>query len=203
MPKPKLTYFDFPGGRGEDCRLALFISGVDFEDDRIKGSTWPERKADTPFGSLPVLEVPGRGPLAQSNVILSFIGRRHDLHPKDDYQAARHEALMAAVEDMRKTVEPTLRIKDEQEKKAAREELATGYLQGWGAKIEAQLGDGPFVAGDALNVADLKLFVAINWFAKGTVDHVSPDVFAAFPKLTRLFEAVKHHPKVEEWYARG
>jgi hypothetical protein len=31
MPKLKLTYFDFHGGRGEPARLALSIGGIPFE----------------------------------------------------------------------------------------------------------------------------------------------------------------------------
>lgn len=56
MPKLKLTYFDFHGGRGEPARLALSIGGISFEDDRITPSDWPARKSDTPFGALPVLD---------------------------------------------------------------------------------------------------------------------------------------------------
>ena len=43
MPKLKLTYFDFHGGRGEPARLALAIAGIPFEDDRVPGSDWPRR----------------------------------------------------------------------------------------------------------------------------------------------------------------
>ena len=59
MPKLKLTYFDFHGGRGEPARLALSIASIPFEDDRVPGADWPRRKPSTPFGSLPVLEVDG------------------------------------------------------------------------------------------------------------------------------------------------
>ena len=68
MPKLKLTYFDFHGGRGEPARLALAIAGIPFEDDRVPGSDWPRRKPSTPFGSLPVLEVDG-AIVTQSNGI--------------------------------------------------------------------------------------------------------------------------------------
>ena len=37
MNKPKLMYFDAPVSRGEECRLALHIAGVDFEDVRVSG----------------------------------------------------------------------------------------------------------------------------------------------------------------------
>ena len=40
MPKLKLTYFDFHGGRGEPARLALSIGRIPFEDDRVAPSDW-------------------------------------------------------------------------------------------------------------------------------------------------------------------
>ncbi|MBZ5710106.1 glutathione S-transferase [Nannocystis pusilla] len=202
---PKLTYFDFPASRGEECRLALHIAGVAFEDERLKGDDWPARKEQTPYGALPTLEVEGRGVLAQSNAILVYIGREHGLHPRDNWLAARHEELMQAVEELRHTVGPVLRIQDPAEKLKAREELAGGFLKRWGRSVERRLQElsaGPFVAGDAIHVADLKLYLAARWFSSGVVDHVPRDVFAEFPRLVGLEQAVAAHPKVVAWRNR-
>ncbi|WAS91734.1 glutathione S-transferase family protein [Nannocystis punicea] len=200
---PKLSYFDIPGSRGEECRLALHLAGVAFEDDRIKD--WPPRKEQTPYGSVPTFEVEGRGVLAQTNAILVYIGREHGLHPRDNWLAARHEELMLAVEDLRAAVGPVLRIQDPEERVKAREELASGFLKRWGRAVERRLNDlgaGPFVSGDAIQVADLKLYMVVRWLSSGTVDHVPRDVFAEFPRLTALERAVAQHPKILAWYAR-
>src|SRR5688572_12414580 len=109
MTKPKLIYFDAPVSRGEECRLALHLAGVDFEDVRIAPAAWAAMKGETPYGSVPVLELPGRAPLAHSNAILVMIGRGHGLHPADDFEAARHEGMMQHVEDLRGVVGPTIR----------------------------------------------------------------------------------------------
>lgn len=202
MSKPKLTYFDAAASRGEECRLALHVAGVDFEDVRIKREAWPALKPTTPFGGLPLLEMPGKPVLAESNAILAYIGRSYDLHPADPFEAARHEAFMSQVEVLRATVGPTLRIADPAAKKTAREELAATFLPSWGERIEKQLRDGPFVAGAKIHVADIKLYMAVRWFASGTVDHVPATIFSAFPKLTRLFESVRDHAAVKAWYAR-
>ena len=87
MSRLRLVYFDFAGSRGEECRIALHLAGIDFEDVRVKSDEWPAMKINTPFGAMPVLEIPGKAPLAHSNAILVFIGRQHRLHPADAFEA--------------------------------------------------------------------------------------------------------------------
>jgi glutathione S-transferase len=202
MSRPKLTYFDAPVSRGEECRLALHVAGVDFEDDRVKRGDWPALKPKTPFGAVPVFEVSGQPPLGQSNAILVLIGRRHGLHPKDDFEAARHEAVMQHVEDLRAQIGPTIRMTDEAAKKAAREQLASSYIPTWAANVEKQIGGGPFLGGAALNVVDLKLYVVVRWIRSGVLDHLPATLFDAHAKLIRVHDAVHDHPRVKDWYAK-
>lgn len=202
MTRPRLTYFDAPVSRGEECRLALHLAGVDFEDNRINPATWPTLKEQMPYGALPVLELPGLPPLAQTNPILVLIGRRHGLHPTDDLEAARHEAMMQHVEELRHNVSPTLRM-SEAEKKAAREALVAGFLPAWGQAAERNLASaGPFFGGATIHVVDIKLHMAVRWFIGGKVDHIPASVFAAFPKLMGVHDAVRDHPRVKAWYAK-
>ena len=201
MTQPTLTYFDIATSRGEECRLALFLAGVPFTDERLNGPQWEERKASTPFGALPVFTQDGRPPLAQSNAILRMLGSQHGLLPADAWESARHEAVMCSVEEMRARLGPTGRLKDPDEKKRAREALATGFFPEWGGQIEKQI-SGPFLGGSGLSVADLKLFVAMTPLLEGKIDHVPPDTFKPFSRLRALVEAVKAHPKVAAWYAR-
>ena len=202
MTRPKLTYFDAPVSRGEECRLALHIAGIDFEDVRIKREQWPALKPTTPYGSVPYLELPGRPRLAHSNAILVYVGREHGLHPLDHFQAAQHEAMMAHVEDLRAKVSPTIRIADATEKQKAREALVADYLPNWGTHAEANLGEGPFFAGQKLQVVDLKLYMTVRWFAGGVVDHIPANIFAGFPKLTRVHDAVRDDARVKVWQAK-
>jgi prostaglandin-H2 D-isomerase / glutathione transferase len=195
-----LSYFDAPVSRGEECRLALTLAGVRFKDDRVGREQWPARKAATPFGALPVLAVDGQQ-LAQTNAILHLIGREFGLLPEGPFEAARHLSVMEAVEDLRHTMGPILRIKDEAEKRARREEAAKGYLPDWAARVEAQI-VGPFLGGAKVSVADLKLFVVLGPYLKGSVDHVPTTVFSGAPKLLALREAVAKVPAVAGWYAR-
>ena len=201
MARPRLIYFDAPVSRGEECRLALHLAGIDFEDVRINREAWSALKPQTPYGSLPVLELPGRSPLAQSNAILVLVGRRHGLHPTDDFEAARHEGLMQHVEDLRARLSPTIWMGDA-EKKAAREALAADYLPQWAHSIERQVGNGPFVGGETIHVADLKIYMVVRWLSSGTLDHGPATIFAGYPKLVGVHDAVRDHAGVKSWYAR-
>ncbi len=201
MSKPKLTYFDAPVSRGEECRLALHLAGIEFEDNRIPFASWPTVKPTTPYGSIPVLEWPGHPPLAQVNALLVLIGKRGGLHPTEDFEAARHEGVMGHVEDLRHAVGPTLRM-EAAEKQRVREQLAADYIPRWATAAERQLGDGPFFAGAKLHVVDLKLHMAVRWFNGGKVDHIPATIFDAYPKLVRLHDAVRDHAGVKSWYAK-
>ena len=201
MPKYRLTYFDFSGSRGEECRLALFASGVDFEDHRIDRPAWQALKPTTPFGSLPVLEREGHAPLAQSNAILAYVGRSYGLYPSDPWEAARHDALLAAAEELRVLVAPTGNAPTPEAKRQAREEFARGPLQSWAERLERQL-QGPFVAGESMFVTDIKIFQVMRAYYQGVIEHISGDAFQAYPKLCALYAAVGAHPKVVEWSAR-
>ena len=200
MTKPKLTYFDAPASRGEECRLALHLAGVDFEDVRVKRPEWPAVKAQTPFGSVPTFELPGKPVLAQSNAILVYIGRENGLHPKDNFEAARHEMIMGHVEDLRGAIGATLRMADD-DKKRVREALAETTIPAWCATAEKQIA-GPFFGGSKIQVADLKLFMMVKWLAGGVLDHIPATIVAGFPKLFGVHDAVRDHAGIQAWYAK-
>ncbi|MDO9022532.1 MAG: glutathione S-transferase family protein [Deltaproteobacteria bacterium] len=202
MTRPRLSYFDMPVSRGEECRLAFAIAGADFEDHRIARESWPAMKPTTPFGALPVLEVPGLPAIAQSNAILTYIGRRYGAHPTDLVEAARHEAVMAHVEDLRATVAYTARNADEATKQRAREHIAASTIPAWAGYVEAQISDGPFFAGERPLVVDVKLYMGMRTFRRGVMDHIPTTVFDAFPKLIRLYDAVEAWPAVQAWITR-
>jgi glutathione S-transferase len=202
MPDYTLTYFDFPGSRGEECRLALHLAGVPFTDRRVTRDEWPAIKAELPFGSVPVLDVAGRGRLTQCNAILSFLGREHGLLPADPWEAAHHEAIMSAVEELRIHLAATGRESDPAAKKAAREAFAVTHLARFGTAMERLLGAGPFIGGEKLSVADLKLYIITRSFLEGGIDFVPGSVFEPYPKLLRTVHAVAAEPRVAAWVSQ-
>lgn len=196
MTQVTLSYFDLAASRGEECRLALILAGVDFVDDRISQKDWPARKERTPFGAVPVLTVEGQGELAQSNAILNYIGSKYDLRPSDPFQAAWHDSVMESVEEARIKIWTALRQgSTEEEKKLVRKELVEGPITTWAGQVERQI-RGPFLCGEKIQVADVKLWSLVQWLTSGVIDFVPVDVLAPYKKLLGVHENVAAVPKV-------
>jgi prostaglandin-H2 D-isomerase / glutathione transferase len=203
MTKLKLTYFDFHGGRGEPARFALSIGGIPFEDDRVAPSDWPARKANTPCGALPVLEVDGQT-LSESNAINRYVGKLANLYPSDAWQAALCDEVMEAVEDIGSKIGATLFLPEE-EKKVKRKELAEGPIPFYLTRLQDRLAahGGQYFAADRLSVADLKVFVWIRHLKSGVLDHIPADLpDRVAPKLVKHYERVKDHPGIKAYYAK-
>lgn len=193
-----LTYFDFDFSRGLECRLALTAAGADFEDIRIQREQWPGMKPTVPFGALPVLNHDGRV-LSQSNAILRYVGTQHGLHPTDPWASAEHDAILQSVEDLRNKV-PGGRDMSDEDKKTKREAFTAGFLSQWAQTLEDRIA-GPFLEGDALNVADLKVYTILRAYLGGGYDFIPASHFDAYPKLKALYAAVDGHDVVTGYFA--
>lgn len=204
MPNLKLTYFDIHGGRGEPARLALYIGGIPFEDDRVSFRDFAAKRASYPFKRVPLLQIDDIE-LSQCNSINRYVGKLASLYPSDPLEAAYCDEAMDAVEDILSQGVATMQMEDEAEKKAAREALASGpipiYLERLQAMLEAHGGE--YFADGRLTVADLKVMVWVRSLRFGILDYVPadlPDKHA--PKLVEHLERVLAHPKVVEYYGR-
>ncbi len=202
MTELTLSYFDMPTSRGEECRLALTLADVPFVDDRIAFADWPARKKAMPFGSVPTLNIEGRGVLTQSNAILIYIGTRFGLRPTEPFAAARHDAILETVEEIRIKTWHVLKSGDsDDEKKAIRIEFANTTLRDWAKALSAHV-EGPFACGDKIQVADLKIWSVFQWFAGGVIDHIPTDALSECSKLKSIHEKVTEEPRIKAYRAR-
>lgn len=88
-----LVLYDYlPSGNGYKCRLVLKALGMPYELRQmniVAGATrTPEFLAINPNGKIPVLIVPGRGPLAESHAIIGYLAEGSLLVPADPYERA-------------------------------------------------------------------------------------------------------------------
>jgi glutathione S-transferase len=202
MPKFKLTYFDFDGGRGEPIRIALHSAGIDFEDHRISIEEFMKTRGDMRFTCVPELEVDGVT-VTQSNSMLRYVGKMADLYPQDNLQALYCDEAMDAVEDLLHQIVQSFGLEGD-ELKIAREKLVSGWISVFlkGLAEILQRAGGEYFADNRLTVADLKVFVQIRSLRTGTLDHVPTDLVAELaPSLVQHERRVGNDPIVTAYYA--
>jgi glutathione S-transferase len=85
-------YDYLPSGNGYKVRLVLRELGLAYElvelDIKAGATRSPEFLAKNPNGRIPLLEVPGRGFLAESHAIVSFLAAGSHLVPADAFEQA-------------------------------------------------------------------------------------------------------------------
>ncbi|TDH68046.1 hypothetical protein CCR75_008189 [Bremia lactucae] len=172
-PKLKLTYLAAPG-RAEPIRLAFFIGGVEFEDERLTPEEMLARKPSLPFNQVPVLEVDGEV-VAQSLAILRYAGTLSGLYPvTQPIVAYRVDELLEIIDEvcnypLWKTF---FREKDAEKRSVMRVELVGGALAKAlnGLEKIIKRNHGPYAAGAKLTVADLAIYGMLLGIKNGTAD---------------------------------
>jgi glutathione S-transferase len=203
IPKLKLSYFDFDGGRGEAVRLALTIGKVPFEDDRLSREGFAARVRELPYGALPVLYIDGK-PLAQSNAICRYIGKLTDLYPSDPWQAALCDEILDTVEEVTMHIGSTMSM-DDQQKKDRRLKLIAETLPALlgGLEQRLKLGGGEFFVNHRMSVADLKASDLVGWLRSGMLDHIPTDfIDKVAPSIGQHNDRVTKDPRISAYYAQ-
>ena len=202
MTRYKLSYFDFDGGRGEPIRIALHAAGIDFEDNRLSFAEFGEMRGDTPFNSVPVLEIDGAA-VTQTNALCRYVGRMAGLYPVDDLQALYCDEVLGALEDVSHHIVRTFGLQGD-ELQNAREKLVDGWLSVFLRGLDKLLarGGGEYFADNSLTVADLKAFVQTRGLRSGNLDHVPTDLVQRLaPGLVEHQERIASDPRVAAYYA--
>lgn len=204
-PKLTLTYMD-QAGRAEPIRLALFIGGVEFEDERISQEEFEIRKSLLPFHQLPVLQVDSEF-LAQSFPILRYAGSVSGggLYPANDpFFAVRVDEILSALDEFDNLyTQPLIREQDPAKKvelsRKLVDESIPEILRFLDKRVEAS--NGAFACGDTLTVADIAIFALVSFLSHPSGESDTPNtVMDPFDHLKRVYNQVTSHPKVAEWY---
>ena len=190
-----MTYrlYDYlPSGNGYKVRLVLRQLGLPYElvevDIKTGGSRTPEFLARNPNGRIPTLEVPGRGFLAESHAIISFLAEGSRLVPADAFERARMWQWMCFEQY---SLEPNIgsaRFWLRSLKKTEEElgqKLIDARRNGFAALDVLELGlrDAQFLAGGQYSLADIALYA---------YTHVAPEGGFSLEK----------YPAIRGWCAR-
>lgn len=203
MPRYKLSYFDFDGGRAEPIRIAFHAGGIAFEDHRVSFAEFGALREQLRFKAVPVLEIDGVT-VTQSNAMCRYVGKLAGLYPEDPMQALYCDETLDAVEDVSQRIGATMGLKG-QALQDARQQLVQGalstHIKGFGELLAR--GGGNYFADGRLTVADLKVFVQTRWLQKGNLDHIPTDLVARLaPGLVEHEARIAREPRVMAYYAR-
>jgi len=191
--KFKLVYFD-GRGLGEGPRLALALSGAEYEDVRLSDDQFELQKSALPFKQAPVLFVNDQ-PIAQSNAIERFVLCHHGHTFKCGLTQARADAFAEAVRDV--VVAHNQAKSNEEDKKKfysecvpqslkLLEEYSLKYGKGW-------------VVGDKPSIADVKLYYIYERADKKILsEHMSKH----FPHLASLINKFEQLPNIAKYLAK-
>ncbi|XP_067833002.1 glutathione S-transferase P-like [Heptranchias perlo] len=101
MPGSTITYFPVRG-RCSAMRMLMADQGATWTEEVVKMENWLDGplKKSCAFGQLPKFQ-DGDFELFQSNAILRYLGRKHDLYGKDLKEATLIDMVNDGVEDQR------------------------------------------------------------------------------------------------------
>ena len=185
-------YDYLPSGNGYKVRLVLRQPGLPYElvelDIKQGATRTPEFLAKNPNGRIPLLEIPGRGYLAESHAIIAYLAEGSVLVPADRFDRARMWQWMCFeqynlepnigtarfwIASLRKT-EAELGEKLDEKRRNGHAALAV---------LERGLAGHEFLVGERYSLADIALYA---------YTHVAPE--GGFP--------LDAYPAIRAWCAR-
>eukprot|EP01088_Endostelium_zonatum_P005620 TRINITY_DN17374_c0_g1_i2.p1 TRINITY_DN17374_c0_g1~~TRINITY_DN17374_c0_g1_i2.p1 ORF type:complete len:172 (+),score=37.84 TRINITY_DN17374_c0_g1_i2:88-603(+) len=162
---------------------------------------WPGTlKAAAPWGTLPTLELE-QGVIGQSGAMLRFVGKKTNLYPKDDFEAAQVDDLIGGFDDLVIALRPAI-VEQDPAKKKEYQTAALGDMKNYLEKIERflqQNKSSKFCVGSGPTIADLKIFTFIN--AAPAFPWIPTDYFTSYTRINEVYQAVGQLQKIKDYYA--
>lgn len=152
-----------PGGCSLASHIALVEAGLDHRLVDVKQMGRQELLAINPTGLTPALALHDGTLLTESLAILGYVAeQRGTLLPEAGLPRWR---ALEATSFMTTEIHGSFRAFFYPDATQAEKDRARGKLEGRFATLAEQLGDGTFLVGDRMSVADLYLFVMLRWAA--------------------------------------
>jgi glutathione S-transferase len=196
-----LTYFDVPG-RGEPLRIALFMSGVAFDDDRVAWYQWqPALKAQLPLHQLPTLDVDDVR-YTQSQALMRYAAQ---LGPSRLYPSGmdqlRCDEMMAIADELGSQLP---QHSNSNTRRQLREDFVATTLHRGLTLIQKRydaVGTG-WCAGDDVSLGDLCVYSIVAWsLANSMWEYVDGNqLFLEFPVLAAVYAAVPAHERIRPYF---
>ena len=177
--------------------IALAEKAVAFERVYIDLSNKPDWfKALSPLGKVPLLRVRSRGGdeavLFESVAILEYLEDTlpHPLHPADPLARARHRAWIEFGSSVLNDIGAFYSAPDEAALTSKAQKLGEKF-----ARVEVELGEGPWFAGERFSLVDAVFGPIFRYF--DVFDDIADfGVFNGKPKTKQWREELSRHPSI-------
>lgn len=187
-------YDYLPSGNGYKVRLVLKRLNIKYElielDIKVGASRTPEFLAKNPNGRIPLLEVPGRGHLAESHAIISFLADASELIPGDNWlRASMWQWLCFEQYNLEPNIGTarfwlrSLHKTAEELGSALTEKQAKGHAAL--AVLEQGLGRNEFLVGGRYSLADIALYAYTHVADEGGV------ALAGYPAIKAWIQRIE------------
>ncbi len=193
MPTYKLYYFP-ARGKAEISRFIFKQAEVEFEDIRI-GEDWAKFKPNTPYGSMPVLEVDGKM-LAGSGSMQRYLAEMYGLAGSNAWENAEIDSIVDTMNDLSQQLGKVRFEKDETRKAEATEKLKNESLPKFLPIFQKLISNNPsgWMYGSKVTYADLVLYNVMSW-----VIMVGAEALDAFPAIKKNMKTVEALPNIAKW----
>lgn len=194
MTAERIVYGDSRSGNCYKIRMLAAELGIDYEWRELDILAGDTRRLEflemNPNGKIPVLELPGRRYLAESNAILCYLAEGTAFAGSDDFTRARilqwlffeqysHEPYIATSRFIIKY------LGNPREKRAALDEKREPGYRALDI-METQLAGGSyFLGGDQMTLADIALYAYMHVADEGGFD------LGRFPAIQRWLELIQ------------
>ncbi|KAM4031047.1 glutathione S-transferase P 1-like [Anomaloglossus baeobatrachus] len=193
MPEYSIIYFDVRG-RCEAMRMLMADQGIKWKEEVVTFDTWMkgELKCKAVFGQLPGFK-DGDLTLYQSNAILRYLARNHELYGKNPREATLIDMVNDGVEDLRLKYLRLIYQNYENGKDDYIKALPTelGHFE----RLLASNNEGKsFITAGEISFADYNFVDLLN-------NHLvlAPDCLSAFPLLSAYVKRISSRPKLEAY----
>jgi len=182
----KLIYFPVRG-RSAHIRYLCADNGLPLEIETV--TDWPAFKSSTPLGQLPVFQ-DGNYKLAQSNAILRYLARKHDLYGSTDEERGHIDMINDQQEDIRSSYVRLIYGDYDTGKEAYIQNLPK-LLAPLEKVLTENYGGTGFLVGDKISFADYTVFDLLD-----NISALSQDSLDILPNLKAYHSRIAARPKL-------
>ncbi|KAF9978146.1 hypothetical protein BGZ73_003527 [Actinomortierella ambigua] len=198
-----IKYFQIAGG-AITARDILAYAGVDWKCSYPEG--WPQGKAATPFGVLPMLTIEKDGHqvlLGESGVIDQYLARQFGLMGSNLWEEKYIAMLYSSSSSMIERVSSRYIWNHEDAREDCLRLMKKTILPEWVAAHEGYLmenGNNGHYLGDKLSLADIRTAsVLLHWSHQANPEKIL-DLIKPDSPLWKLKEAVENEPRLKTWH---